>query len=1066
MTYFGKQLRPVLLLSLFFMAFVSCSDSGEDASQEKPPAPPTVTLEVDTSVPLTISNKKTYPVSGKCDSNLSGQVDVTIGETNANALSDCDKDNNTFSTSIDATGVVSNPVSMTVTHGSQSVVIEVPNEMVPLGIDTSLPPINLANAATYSVAGDCDSSITDLVNLTLSDEDSSTSLTENLTCANQRFSVELDVSAMRSDFVAISASHRTYRASARVANNMVLLSFNALVEEFNSSTASNYNLSGKCDSSLSGNVVVSVIGTNITESTTCDNDNTFTVDFNASSVTDTTLTFQAIYGNVTVPSNLVPNEMVSLGIDTSLLPINLANAATYSVAGDCDSSITDLVNLTLSDEDSSTSLTENLTCANQRFSVELDVSAMRSDFVAISASHRTYRASARVANNMVLLSFNALVEEFNSSTASNYNLSGKCDSSLSGNVVVFVIGTNITESTTCDNDNTFTVDLDASSVTDITLTFQATYGNVTVSSNSITNTTAQPPQSLGIDTLPPINLANAATYSVAGDCDSSITDLVNLTLSDEDSSTSLTENLTCANQRFSVELDVSAMRSDFVAISASHRTYRASARVANNMVLLSFNVLVEEFSSSTASNYNLSGKCDSSLSGNVVVSVIGTNITESTTCDNDNTFTVDFNASSVTDTTLTFQAIYGNVTVPSNLITNTTAQPPQSLGIDLGDNYSCALTISEGVKCWGDGANGRLGNGATGDKTTPVDVHTSVTDTNPLSGIAAISAGNLHACVLTTNEGVKCWGQGTNGRLGNGTASGHSSTPVDVHTSGTDSNPLSGIAAISTGNLHACALTISEGVKCWGAGANGRLGNGATGEKTTPVDVHTSGTDSNPLSGIAAISIGGFHSCALTTDKVKCWGYGGHGQLGNGDSGEKTTPVDVHTSVTDTNPLSSIKSISSGSLHTCALTTGNKVKCWGYGGNGQLGNGAKSNENTPVDVHTSGTDTNPLSDIAAISSGKYHTCALTTSEGVKCWGQGTSGKLGNGATSDKTTPVDVHTSVTDSNPLSGIAAISAGGDHTCALTISEGVKCWGKGTSGELGNGAKSTKTTPVDVLP
>ena len=289
---------------------------------------------------------------------------------------------------------------------------------------------------------------------------------------------------------------------------------------------------------------------------------------------------------------------------------------------------------------------------------------------------------------------------------------------------------------------------------------------------------------------------------------------------------------------------------------------------------------------------------------------------------------------------------------------------------------------------------------------------------------------------------------------------------MDVHTSGTDSNPLSGIAAISAGNLHACALTISEGVKCWGAGANGRLGNGATGEKTTPVDVHTSGTDSNPLSGIAAISIGGFHSCALTTDKVKCWGYGGHGQLGNGDSGEKTTPVDVHTSVTDTNPLSSIKSISSGSLHTCALTTGNKVKCWGYGGNGQLGNGAKSNENTPVDVHTSGTDTNPLSDIAAISSGKYHTCALTTSEGVKCWGQGTSGKLGNGATSDKTTPVDVHTSVTDSNPLSGIAAISAGGDHTCALTISEGVKCWGKGTSGELGNGAKSTKTTPVDVLP
>ena len=744
------------------------------------------------------------------------------------------------------------------------------------------------------------------------------------------------------------------------------------------------------------------------------------------------------------------------------MPKPLANAATYSVAGDCDSSITDLVNLTLSDEDSSTSLTEDLTCANQRFSVELDVSAMRSDFVAISVSHRTYRASARVANNMVLLSFNALVEEFNLSTASNYNLSGKCDSSLSGNVVVSVIGTNITESTTCDNDNTFTVDLNASSVTDTTLTFQATYGNVTVPSNSITNEVPNEMVSLGIDTsLPPINLANAATYSVAGDCDSLITDLVNLTLSDEDSSTSLTEDLTCANQRFSVELDVSAMRSDFVAISVSHRTYRASARVANNMVLLSFNTLVEEFNSSTASNYNLSGKCDSSLSGNVVVSVIGTNITESTTCENDNTFTVDLNASSVTGATLNFQATYGNVTVPSNSITNTTAQPQSQLqsiqSIDLGDNYSCALTISGEVKCWGDGANGRLGNGVKSDKKTPVDVHTSDTDSNPLSGIAAISVGNLHACVFTTNEGVKCWGKGEFGRLGNG-AESDKTTPVDVHTSITDTNSLSGITAISVGGAHTCALTASEGVKCWGQGTSGKLGNGTgSGDSSTPVDVHTSGTDSNPLSGIAAISIGGYHSCALTTDnKVKCWGYGGNGQLGNGAKSEEATPVDVHTGPTDSNPLSSIKSISSGTLHTCALTTGNKVKCWGYGTSGQLGNRAKSEKTTPVDVHTSFTDSNPLSDIAAISSGKYHTCALTTSEQVKCWGQGASGKLGNGATTgDKITPVDVHTSFTDSNPLSGIAAISAGRDHTCALTTSEGVKCWGKGGSGQLGNGAQ-----------
>ena len=335
----------------------------------------------------------------------------------------------------------------------------------------------------------------------------------------------------------------------------------------------------------------------------------------------------------------------------------------------------------------------------------------------------------------------------------------------------------------------------------------------------------------------------------------------------------------------------------------------------------------------------------------------------------------------------------------------------------------------------------------------PKSVHSSAIDFQPLDEITDLSAGDTHTCALTTSENVKCWGNGTYGQLGNNESgyfhrNGHwvdyeSTTPVDVHTSSTDSNPLSGIASISAGDKHTCALTTSGNVKCWGYGHYGQLGDGVADDSyyddgwvyiphtsSTPVDVHTSSTNSNPLSGIAAISSGSSYTCALTTGgNVKCWGAGHSGQLGN-DSyySDSLTPVDVHTSSTDSNPLSGIASISAGYRHTCSLTTGGNIKCWGYGHYGQLGDGVTGGSLlTPVDVHTSSTNSNPLSGIEAISASHDYTCALTGSGNVKCWGDGRMGQLGNGESGDnyyQSTSVDVRTSSSDLIPLSGISAIS------------------------------------------
>ena len=137
-------------------------------------------------------------------------------------------------------------------------------------------------------------------------------------------------------------------------------------------------------------------------------------------------------------------------------------------------------------------------------------------------------------------------------------------------------------------------------------------------------------------------------------------------------------------------------------------------------------------------------------------------------------------------------------------------------------------------------------------------------------------------------------------------------------------------------------------------------------------------------------------------------------------------------------PLKGISQVKVGNGHTCALSGGG-MKCWGYNGAGQLGDGGTANSPTPVDVSglTSG--------VSAIATGQYYTCALTSGGGVKCWGNNSNDQLGDGSTTNRSTPVDV------SGLTSGVSAIATGVSHTCALS-GGGVKCWGNNTNGQLGD--------------
>jgi alpha-tubulin suppressor-like RCC1 family protein len=348
--------------------------------------------------------------------------------------------------------------------------------------------------------------------------------------------------------------------------------------------------------------------------------------------------------------------------------------------------------------------------------------------------------------------------------------------------------------------------------------------------------------------------------------------------------------------------------------------------------------------------------------------------------------------------------------------------------VSTGFLHSCALTTKGAVKCWGYNGEGELGNVTKADSPVPVGV------AGLGKNVKAISSGSYFSCALTVKGAVKCWGSNNYGQLGDNTTT-NSVTPVAVY------GLSKGIKAISAGNFFACALTTKGGVKCWGANTYGQLGNGLTTGSAKPVSVSGLGK------GVKGLAGGGYHTCALTTKGApKCWGYNGEGELGDNTKVNSAVPVAVYSLT------KGVKALSVGAYSTCALTTKSKVTCWGYNGDGELGDGTTTSSLKPV-------ATVGLGKIKAIAYGDIHGCALNTSGLVKCWGYNGYGALGDNTTTTTATPVELY------NPGGKIKAIAAGGYHSCAVTTKGAIKCWGFNAYGELGDGTVTTSHKPVPVV-
>lgn len=330
-------------------------------------------------------------------------------------------------------------------------------------------------------------------------------------------------------------------------------------------------------------------------------------------------------------------------------------------------------------------------------------------------------------------------------------------------------------------------------------------------------------------------------------------------------------------------------------------------------------------------------------------------------------------------------------------------------------NHTCSLNRSGEIYCWGANHYGELGNNSTKNSQYPTRV-------TGLDSIKDISIGNNHSCALKIDGTVYCWGKNSQGQIGNGSAS-NKPNPIPIMI-----KDFTNIIAISSGGNNNCALNKEGSVLCWGENSEGQVGEGTTTQREYPVYV----INIDPV--IKSITTGVDHSCALTnTGKILCWGssiseidehrktlgvteikssfnhtcllqrgnmscFGGnlHGELGNYKAILSSfLPVYVigfHRDIVD---------FATGGLHSCATTRNGITYCWGDNKDGQLGNNTLDRQMSPSLV------IGLNKKIIILAAGLRHTCGITNDYSVKCWGDNSENNLGNGSLDSSSVPVDV-----------------------------------------------------------
>ncbi|MEI7620912.1 MAG: fibronectin type III domain-containing protein [Candidatus Moraniibacteriota bacterium] len=362
-----------------------------------------------------------------------------------------------------------------------------------------------------------------------------------------------------------------------------------------------------------------------------------------------------------------------------------------------------------------------------------------------------------------------------------------------------------------------------------------------------------------------------------------------------------------------------------------------------------------------------------------------------------------------------------------------------------GKNMSLALKNDKTVWSWGTNVDGELGDGTNNSSNTPVAVLN-------LTNVNSISAASTHSLAIKTDNTVWSWGNNNKGQLGDGTVS-RKNAPVQVVGLGAGT-----LVSVAGGQSFSLALKYDGSVMAWGWNASGQLGDNTTTDRNAPLAIWGPAT-STPASNFTSISSGYAHNLALKSDgTVWAWGNNGFGQLGDGTSISRFTPVQVLG-------LTNVLAVAAGYNHSLALKNDGTVWAWGWNAYSQLGDGTQSIRNLPVQVKASATPGDYLQNVSAISLGDTHSLALKNDGTVFAWGGNGRGQIGIGyVNSMQVYPQQIKDAI-GSGFLTGVSAISAGGYYSLALLTGGTVWSWGANDQGQLGDYSSVDRILPVQVV-
>ena len=465
--------------------------------------------------------------------------------------------------------------------------------------------------------------------------------------------------------------------------------------------------------------------------------------------------------------------------------------------------------------------------------------------------------------------------------------------------------------------------------------------------------------------------------------------------------------LNSKNLKFELSLNVKTKISDFY-YSLDHQTFDFTTCP---YVSYKVNIIVKNSNGSFVSGASVNGTATTDSDGKATMYLPNGN----------HTFTASYNGQTES-TTVTVN----NAETTAEIVLGTSQSNPdydfssegEIVQVAAGGSHSAAVTKDGDLYMWGRNDDGQLGIYTSERKNAPVLVNNSTTAL-PEKSVKYVALGYYHSAAITKDGSLYMWGSNWSGRLGDGTTTDRY-TPVKI---------MDNVASVSLGGSHSAAITKDGSLYMWGCNRNGKVGDGTTTDRYTPVKI---------MDNVASANLGDEHSAAITKDgSLYMWGSNWSGRLGNGTYNCEKIPKKI---------MDNVASANLGDEHSAAITKDGSLYMWGDNGYGRLGDGTTTKRYTPVKI---------MDNVSSVSLGSDHSAAITKDGSLYMWGLGYYGQLGDGTSSDRAKPIKI---------MDNVSSVSLGVNHSAAITKDGSLYMWGGNGYGQLGDGTTTNRKSPVAI--